>query len=108
MPLSPKDLERRLVELGVEVPRGTIRRWASQGLIPSPVGNTAAARWPDDTPERVVAIAKLRADPFFEPRKEAYSALVRSFADDCTPEERKLVLEHPLLRQAYESFVGPE
>lgn len=66
MDMHIEDITTALAALGLEIPAGTIRRWAAEGLIPAPlrvqnpVGRGRLSDWPDAAVEESACVWALR------------------------------------------------
>lgn len=77
--MDSDELVSQLHNLGFDVPKGTLRRWASEGLIkgPAPVGRKGKRgrfmSWPSETVEQAAAIYVIR--DCYGPKKKIRSLL---------------------------------
>jgi len=111
--------------LGIEIPKGTLRRWAFENLIPSskPKGQKGTrgrfVSWPQDTVEQAVAVYVLRhtkipwAKTTREPLLAAKSVVDRFYAvisDFCETEIPNVLRKLDELLEPVESsfFAAPE
>lgn len=59
--LTLAEVLARLTALGARVPRGTVQRWAAQGLLQNrPTGRGRHAKWPDDAVPEIAAVWALK------------------------------------------------
>ena len=84
--MNNEELGARLKKLEIDVPKGTLRRWASEGLITGPERYGEAgkrglfANWPEESFEEAVACWALRNNTKWgKPSKDTIKT-VRSFA----------------------------
>jgi hypothetical protein len=84
--MDSDELVSQLHKLGINVPKGTLRRWASEGLIrgPEPMGRKGKRgrfmSWPSETVEQAAAIYVIRGS--YGPKKKIKKLLaVKELAD---------------------------
>ncbi|MGZ8884860.1 MAG: hypothetical protein ACXW0U_08125 [Halobacteriota archaeon] len=77
--MDSDELVAQLHNLGIDMPKGTLRRWASEGLIkgPTPVGRKGTRgrfmSWPSETVKQAAAIYVIRGS--YGPKKKIKSLL---------------------------------
>ena len=111
--MDSDELVSKLRNLGIDVPKGTLRRWASEGLIkgPKPVGRKGARgrfmSWPPEAVEQAAAVYVIR--DLYGPKKKikillSVKALVDRFYaiinEFCKTEE-------PLLLEEFDKLLAP-
>lgn len=88
-----EEIQKQLEALGLNIPAGTLRRWASEGLIPNPKryqnpeGRGWLSDWPDETLPEVLTvqilkdIQRLTNAEIAEARKAYYEGTRAPFSD---------------------------